>query len=331
MERKVQLLQEVEHIDKTIRENLKLNMEKQVRLDAFVVKVLRACTVDIPELGEEWIASMQEPQFIRLFHMAFVTRKYNNANFKQECDKYNYEYLEFFGDTFLKAAMVEIVTKRFPQAINNNGKDFCSKIIIEYCKDENLVHVAKKYNFNLFIKALDHEKETELEKILEDVVEAFIGALWISCRDNEKSNMYRFEIIESFVRLIFDDIEGRVPIKYLTISNPKNILNVTMHSQTLCSGPRIRELTYKTTPIQSETTTDQTMAFHVKKQRPMQFTSHLFALIEDENNVRVHELIGCGTSDKKKEAENQAARAGIETLLSKFAIKQIIPPGWTSF
>ena len=108
---KAQLLEGVEQIDKIIRDKWKEQMVKQSRIDAFVVEALRFCTMDIPALGEEWIASMQEPQFMRLFHMAFVTRKYNNCFYKNEIDIHNYEYEEFFGDSLLRSAMIEIDRK----------------------------------------------------------------------------------------------------------------------------------------------------------------------------------------------------------------------------
>lgn len=328
---KAQLLEGVEQIDKIIRGKWKEQMVTQSRVDAFVVETLRFCTMDIPELGEEWIASMQQPQFMGLFHMAFVTRKYNNCYYKNEIDQRNYEFQEYFGDSFLRSVMIEIITKRFPQAFNYAGKDFCSKIIIEYCKDKNLAFVARKLNFNLFIQALDQEKETEMEKILEDVVEAFIGALWMACRNNKMSYRYRFDILESFIRLIFDDLEKKIGIFYHTCSNPKNILNVTLNakSNTL---PRVKELKYTTVPIISEPKEKLTMDNFVKKPKLKEYASTMQGWVELKDKTIIHNLnLGYGTHSTKNEAESNAARAGIKNLYKLYGISQFIPSGWTEF
>lgn len=328
---KAQLLDGVERIDKILRNQLKKEIVKHTRFDKFVVEMLRACTKDIPALGEEWIQSMQKPQFMRLFHMAFVTRKYNNCFYKDQIDAYNYEILEYFGDSLLRFMMIEILLKRFPQSFNHPGKNFCSKIIIEYCKDQNLAFVAKKLNFNLFIEALDHEKETEMDKILEDVVESFIAALYLACRDNAISRNYRVDILEAFIMFIFDDIEKKKGIFYHTCSNPKNMLNFTVIAKST-TFPRLKVLHYTTVPAEcnkKRAPEELTINNFVKKPK-VEFFSTLHAQLEFEDGT-VRREIGTGWHFKKKEAESNAAREGIKTLFKDYQIVQTIPPGWTDF
>ena len=107
-----------------------------------------------------------------------------------------YETLEFLGDSILGSIVSSYIFERF-HIIHNQNEGFLTKLKIRLVCGENLCKFSKNINLQKHIIISKHIEEKcsgrENTNILEDVFEAFVGAIYLdndyeTTKDPYKSN-----------------------------------------------------------------------------------------------------------------------------------------------
>jgi ribonuclease-3 len=187
----------------------------------------------------------------------------------------SYERLEHLGDSVLGAVVSSYLFKRFP--CENEG--FITNLKKEIVCNEMLGSLSQKIGLDNFYIVSKHNEEacngrTNLKK-LGDILEAFIGALWLD------SN-YNFQVVYKFI----------IGLVEKNINIPKILMNNRNYKEQL---QKVYQSKYHKTPtykILSSTTNSYTMA----------------AL--DKDGIQ----IGVGTANTKKQAEQLAAKEALKVI-----------------
>jgi dsRNA-specific ribonuclease len=104
-----------------------------------------------------------------LFTQAFTHRTINS-----EC---NYEHLEFLGDVTLNKSIAWYLSRRYPQLNCPAGVKILTRLKINLISKKSFATIAKRLHFLEFISVDVDLRTKKMDKILEDVFEAFFGAL----------------------------------------------------------------------------------------------------------------------------------------------------------
>ena len=139
---------------------------------------------------------------IELFETAFTHSSYNaDANTKH----HDYERLEFLGDSYLGAIVSELAYKAHPDMAQGPLTKLKSALV----STASLSSYARKLEFHKYIR-VGNSFSNDIEKsdpLLEDVFEAFIGALFL---DQGYAEVRKF-----IISLIYKDIQA-YQLKYST-------------------------------------------------------------------------------------------------------------------
>jgi len=151
-----------------------------------------------------------QPKNISLYQTAFIHKSYNFLeDYKEytkpdnclELQEKSYETLEFLGDSLLGCMTAEYLFKRF----EGEDEGFFTKIKTRIVNGEQLCFLATKLEMNPFLVISKHIEENcsgrDNQHILEDVLEAFIGALYLDCEDYQVIQDFVFNVIEEFLDL----------------------------------------------------------------------------------------------------------------------------------
>ena len=110
---------------------------------------------------------------------------------------YDYERLEFLGDQVISFVVCEYLFNQNPKLdVGQMSKD---KILIVQAKSE--VITAKNLNLNLYIKigkSIANSKNNFNEKILEDVYEALMGAIYLDLGYNTAKRVITNTLISNY-------------------------------------------------------------------------------------------------------------------------------------
>lgn len=89
----------------------------------------------------------------------------------------NYEYFEILGDATLNKCIVWYISKRFPELQCPEGVKIIARLKINLISKKTFSSLAQQLGFWDFVSAEDEIRQTKMKKVLEDVFEAFFGAL----------------------------------------------------------------------------------------------------------------------------------------------------------
>ena len=139
---------------------------------------------------------------IKLYQTSFIHKsycklkdyeEYDNIHNYLELQDNSYETMEFLGDSILEKEVCSYLYKRF-YLIHNKNEGFLTKLKIRIVCGENLYELSKKLKFQQFLIISDHIENNcngrDNLNILEDVFEAFIGALYLD---------QSIELVEKFI------------------------------------------------------------------------------------------------------------------------------------
>lgn len=109
-------------------------------------------------------------------HLLEIALTHSSMTFTHDNKIYNYERLEFLGDSVLNCIIAEKIYLEYPHC--PEGK--LSMILANLVSAQSIIKVAKKMNISPYIKISYGEKKNgkrAFSNILENVVEALIGAI----------------------------------------------------------------------------------------------------------------------------------------------------------
>lgn len=245
---------------------------------------------------------------INLYRVAFVHKSYctmkntdfdkSNVNCPEDCiplQDMSYERLEFLGDSLLGMIVANYLYSRFPD--QNEG--FLSKIRTKIVNGRMLGYLSEKVGFPIYAIISKQVEETGGRnnfKIMEDIFEAFIGALYLDFQTDddvvklpksiklEPSTGAGYFVVESWLIYI---IENYIDFCELIIikNNYKDML-VSHMQHYLQDMPQFKELNVKSKD-----------------------NSRIFTYcVKDRNGS----IISTATGSNKKEAENNAAKKALQ-------------------
>jgi ribonuclease-3 len=240
---------------------------------------------------------------INLYRVAFVHKSYctmknidfnkSNINCPSDClplQDVSYERLEFLGDSLLGMIVANYLYSRFPD--QNEG--FLSKIRTKLVNGKMLGYLSDKIGFPKFAiisKQVEDSNGRNNYKIMEDIFEAFIGALYLDYQSEDDEVILPkniqlspmtgvgYYVVESWLIYIIEnyiDFSELIRVK----NNYKDML--TSHMQNYLQDiPQFKEI--------SVSTRDNYKIFNY--------------CVKDRNGT----IISTSTGKSKKEAENNAA------------------------
>ncbi len=147
------------------------------------------------------------PQYINLildeegmdtFEEAFTAASFNPNR--------NYEMLEQLGDVLANAAIKWYMTRRFPVIRCPEGVGIGSLLLINYGAKQSFYGIAENLGFWPYISASVDQRKRGMKPLLEDVFEAFIGAV-AETIDKRTCNGVGFGIIYGIIESVFDDMD----------------------------------------------------------------------------------------------------------------------------
>jgi ribonuclease-3 len=185
----------------------------------------------------------------------------------------SYERLEHLGDSVLGVVVSSYLEKRFP----GENEGFLTNLKKELVCNETLGILSQKIGIDRFYIISKHNEEacngrTNLKK-LGDILEAFIGALWLD------SN-YNFKVVYTFIIGLIE--------KYINI--PKILMNNRNYKEQL---QKVYQSKFHKTPT-----------YKVLASSPNLYT---MAAVDKDG---VH--MGVGTAPTKKQAEQMAAKEALK-------------------
>jgi ribonuclease-3 len=186
----------------------------------------------------------------------------------------SYERLEHLGDSVIGVIVATYLSKRFPQ----QQEGFLTNLRKELVCNSMLGSLTIKIGLNEFYVISKHNEESCFgrtnTKKLGDILEAFVGALWID-------SSYNFQIVNKFVISLIE--------KYIDI--PKILLNDTNFKDQL---QKLCQAKFKFTPTYKMIS---------------DFEGYTMAVLDSKGSI-----IGTGKSSTKKQGEQYAAQDALKTL-----------------
>lgn len=134
----------------------------------------------------------------------------NPGNGCMELHEESYEIMEFLGDSILGSIVSSYIYRRFHE-IYNQDEGFLTKLKIRIVCGENLSILSNDLGFSEYIIISKHIEDNcsgrQNQNILEDVLEAFIGALYLD-KGYQKTEEFVINLIEmycDFTEIILKD------------------------------------------------------------------------------------------------------------------------------
>lgn len=132
-----------------------------------------------------------------IYQQAFTAASFDPHN--------NYEILELLGDSSANKFLVWYFFRRFPQLNCPNGVKVIARLKINYASKVSFSNISSKLGFWPYIRASDDQKAQDRKSLLEDVLEAFLGATELILDDFFQVGV-GFAIINQILTPLFDDI-----------------------------------------------------------------------------------------------------------------------------
>jgi dsRNA-specific ribonuclease len=187
----------------------------------------------------------------------------------------SYERLEFLGDAIIHAILAEYIFKRYP----DQQEGFMTKLRTKLENSETLAKFTQTIGLDNFILLSKSMEEMNWRNsnvhVLEDVFEAFIGAMYI---DGEK------EQYDNCKKIVVQLVENEIDIAEI-ISNDTNYKDILLRhvNKKKYSGPE-----YGTQSVMGD-------------------ESKIYEMYVKVNG----EIVGTGTGDSKRKGEQNAARIAL--------------------
>jgi ribonuclease-3 len=211
---------------------------------------------------------------LSLYQLAF-THTSVNANGKSIGK--DYERLEFMGDAFISMVVADLVFQLHPEW--SQGE--LSKTRAKFVQTISLVKIAKELNLAAYVTigpSIKREMVEQSDKILEDIFEAFVGAIYLDLG---------FEKAYAFVANFFRSLITEVAMDDLT--DYKTRLQEEMQAE-------FREAVTYDKIDESGPAHDKNFTFQVSF-----------------NGI----ILGTGSGPSKKKAEQAAAKVALEKKVTK--------------
>ena len=165
---------------------------------------------------------------LEIYQQAFIHSSYSKKDPKEigedvviaekpegalELFEYDYERLEFLGDAVVSMAIAKYLFERYP----NENEGFLTKMRTKLVNGEMMATLSKKLGFAEFVIISRHIEDKcngrDSISILEDVFEAFIGAMFLDFNEIDNYNLLDnfycgigYQVCEKFIIHMIEDL-----------------------------------------------------------------------------------------------------------------------------
>jgi dsRNA-specific ribonuclease len=193
-----------------IRDSRTVNGVRGRDFQEFIAEIL----VNRCDLSEKTAAVFVSEPYIYTFEKAFTSPSVN------PCE--NYELLETKGDVGVNKAVVDYLTEAYPQFDCPHAVRIFADIKSKFASKSVLSLYADSLGFEKFITVKQLVKESLLDSVLEDVFEAFVGALDDVIRVHSEGMNVGYPICYNFVKSVLSQTE--MSFKYTDLVDAKTRL-----------------------------------------------------------------------------------------------------------
>ena len=160
----------------------------------------------ISGVKSKYVDEMTTDDKIVLYENAFTNKDYDNTN--------NYEFMELLGDVTCNKIIVWYLKKRFPILNNTDGVKVMARLRINLVSGKHFASIARQLGFLPYISYTSETmNEKQLNSVLEDVLEAFIGVTESIIDDKYEGLGYKvcYQIFEKildkeYISLSYNDL-----------------------------------------------------------------------------------------------------------------------------
>ena len=212
-------------------------------------------------------------------HKSYCIELYKDTDFKNiddslELQQISYETMEFLGDSILGSVVCSYLYERFYKIYEQN-EGFLTYLKNRIVCGESLAHLSNRLGFNRYLIISKHIEDNcdgrNNKNILEDVFEAFIGAVYL---DND------YETVKKILLIIIEKYIDFTDIIVKNNNYKEQIIKYLQHN-------------YKENPI-----------FKVSIDENDENNYNCIMIFKDE-------IISKGIGKSKKKAEQDSARNGL--------------------
>jgi dsRNA-specific ribonuclease len=240
-------------------------------------------------IKDHYISSLLTKEAMIEYEKAFTSNSitsYMNSSGKIETDinsKHNYEIYEKLGDGVFDCFIGFYPYRRFPDMTSVKDVKVLHIIRSNYGSKKQFSQIAENLGFWDFISSNIYQRNHQKKKLLEDVFEAFLGCT-CNILDKEYKIGVGYAICYDILKTIFDDIE--LSTEFEVMQDYKSRLNEIFNQNKYLGR------------IKYVDTRDETFAY---------------SIVYRETDRGMIE-IGKGQASIKKDAQQQAAKNGLEFL-----------------
>lgn len=230
------------------------------------------------KIKEHYIEVLLDEESLRIYNDVFTSNTADADN--------NYEVYEQLGDVLAGSFLIWYMYRRFPQLVCPAGVKVVARLKINYGARASFFDIGDKLGFWEYITATEEERLRERKDLLEDVLEAFLGATAFIL-DNRIRPGVGYAIVYDILSSIFDGIP--ISLKYEDLYDAVTRLKENFDFYKMNIGTQVKEFTKD---INTNLTT--------------------FTISRMFNGRKT--VLGVGVAAKKQDAEQKAAVIAIKTI-----------------
>ena len=155
------------------------------------------------KLKEHYIRHLMSEESMKVYNDVFTSSTASKEN--------NYEVYEQMGDVLAGSFIIWYMYRRFPKLQCSEAVKIVARLKINYGSKNSFFPIAEKLGFWNFITASEEERNREKKPLLEDTLEAFIGATAYILDNNFRYGV-GYAIVYEILASIFDDMT--ISLKY---------------------------------------------------------------------------------------------------------------------
>jgi dsRNA-specific ribonuclease len=161
-------------------------------------------------ISERYMDVLMGEEAMRMYDQVFTHDSANKSR--------NYQYYETIGDVTINKIIVWYFTRRFPQLFCPEGVKIVSRLKINYGSKTSFAPIAESLGFWDLISASHAERSAKKRPMLEDTLEAFIGATEFFL-DMKVRQGVGYAIVYDIISNIFDEKE--ISLRYEDLFDSK--------------------------------------------------------------------------------------------------------------
>jgi dsRNA-specific ribonuclease len=155
------------------------------------------------KLKDHYIKLLMDDEGLKIYNDVFTSNSANAEN--------NYEVYEQLGDVLAGSFIIWYMYRRFPQLQCPEAVKIVARLKINYGARASFFLIGESLGFWPFITATEEERTRERKDLLEDTLEAFIGATAFIL-DNKIRQGVGYAIVYDILSSIFDSMT--ISLKY---------------------------------------------------------------------------------------------------------------------